>query len=99
MILNHVLSRGGSLCGRWSIVTEHDVEGSCKVVGEGAAVAFVHEGQQEGQEQQSQEKEPQRKGQPTHPLQQPGLLQQQWQHGVSGQHIKAHKHMQCRFYH
>lgn len=66
-------------CRRWTIVSQHNVEGASKVVGEGAARASVHEGQQEGQQQQSQEQQPQRKSQPTYPLQQAGLLQQQQQ--------------------
>lgn len=61
------------------MVTEHDVEGSGKVVGERAAVAFIHEGQQEGQEQQSQEEEPQRKSQSAYPQTQPRFLQKQQQ--------------------
>lgn len=63
-------------CRRWSVIAEHDLERSGKVVGEGAAVAFIHERQQEGKEQQSEEKEPQGKSQATHPMQQAGLLQQ-----------------------
>lgn len=65
---------GNLLCGWRSFVAEHDVEGSGKVVRERAAIAFIHEGQQEGQEQQSEEEEPQRKSQPTNPLQQSRFL-------------------------
>lgn len=64
-----------------SIVAQHDVEGSGKVVGKGTAVAFIHERQQESQEQQSQEQKPQKKSEATRPLQQPRSLQQQ-QHTV-----------------
>lgn len=39
---------GAPLCGRWAVVSKHDVEGSGKVVGERAAAAFIHEGQQQG---------------------------------------------------
>lgn len=64
------------LCGWRPVVAEHDVKGSSKVVGQGAAVAFVHEWQQKGQEQQSQEQKPEKKSQPTGSMQQPRLLRQ-----------------------
>ena len=62
------------LCGRWAVVAQHDAEGSGVIVGQRAAAAFIKEGQQEGEKQQSEEEEPQKKSQPTHPLQQPGTL-------------------------
>lgn len=45
---------------RWwrPLIAQHNAEGPGKVVGDGAAGAPVHEGQEEGQEQQSQEEQP-----------------------------------------
>lgn len=73
----HLEETPASLCRRRTLVPQHEVEGAGKVVGEGAAGAGIHEGQEEGQQQQSEEEEPERKSQPTHTLQQAGLLQRQ----------------------
>lgn len=75
--LRHQRLRGFCLssCGRRPVVAQHDVERAGKVVGEGATVAFIHEGQQEGcEEQQGEEEEPQQESHAAHPRQQPRLL-------------------------
>lgn len=33
---------GRPLCGRGAVVLEHQVEGACKIVGQGAILAFMH---------------------------------------------------------
>lgn len=53
------------------MVAQHDVERAGKVVGEGATVALIHEGQQEaGEEQQGEEEEPQRERHAAHSVHQ-----------------------------
>jgi len=45
---------------RWALVSQHQVEGPSKVVGQCAAVGLLCQGQEEGQEQEEQEEELQR---------------------------------------
>ena len=42
---------------RWALVSQHQVEGPSKVVGQRAAVGLLCQGQEEGQEEEEQEEQ------------------------------------------
>lgn len=58
-----------SLCWRWALVSQHQLEGASEVVGQCAAVALFCQGQEEGQEQEQQEQQLQRQRCPAHAMQ------------------------------
>lgn len=57
VFLTVTLCHAKKLGWRWAFVSQHQVEGPSKVVGQRAAVGLLCQGQEEGQEQEEQEEQ------------------------------------------